>query len=101
MKKFLIISLTILLFLNFALVAKGSKEQSGDTVTLNILSHPVHKKVTEDSEGSNSILDAWVASESAVNSVVWNTYDIDPLRDRLFRECSLPSTKIDVSYALN
>ena len=65
--------------------------------TLNILSHPIHQRVSTGSAGN--IIAEW-SKTSGVNPT-WLTFDIGPLFERLMREASLSETSIDIGFVLN
>ena len=57
---------------------------------IRIFSHPVHQRVSTGDQGGD-ITAAWQA-ESGIE-IEWNTLDVGPLQDRLFRELSLPENE--------
>jgi len=80
-------------------VWSGSFAEAGEgkPTTLNILSHPVHQRVSTGSAGN--ITTDW--SKNAGVNLTWLTFDIGPLFERLMREASLSETSIDVGFVLN
>ncbi len=65
--------------------------------TLQVLSHRVHQAVL--GEGDADLLKDWKAEHDV--EVVFNTFDSNPLMDRLFREASLGSTEFGVGYMVD
>jgi multiple sugar transport system substrate-binding protein len=65
---------------------------------LNVLAHRVHKTVATAETGGD-VTAKW-RQESGLG-VEWITFDIGPLKERLFREASLKETTIDVGFLLN
>jgi multiple sugar transport system substrate-binding protein len=65
---------------------------------IRIFSHPVHERVSTGNQGGD-ITTKW-QSETGI-SVEWNTLDVAPLQDRLFREMTLPATSIDIGFLLD
>lgn len=65
--------------------------------TLNVLSHKVHQTVLGSGDGD--LLTDWRTANEA--EVVWNTFDSNPLQDRLFREASLNATDFNVGYIID
>jgi multiple sugar transport system substrate-binding protein len=68
------------------------------TSALNVLSHNVHKIVSTGKQGGD-ITEAWAARTKV--GINWLTFDVGPLKERLFREASLGETTIDVGFLLN
>jgi multiple sugar transport system substrate-binding protein len=68
------------------------------TSALNVLSHNVHKIVSTGKQGGD-ITEAWTARTKV--GINWLTFDVGPLKERLFREASLGETTIDVGFLLN
>ena len=66
--------------------------------TMTLLAHRVHRGVAEGTQGGSTTAE-WAARNDA--KIDWITFDTGPLHDRLQREASLPSTRIDVAYLLN
>ena len=58
---------------------------------IRIFSHPVHERVATGNQGGD-ITAKW-QSETGI-AVEWNTLDVAPLGDRLFREMTLPETSV-------
>ncbi|MBD3306195.1 extracellular solute-binding protein [candidate division KSB3 bacterium] len=73
---------------------------SADPITLEIVGHRVHKLIATKGDGGD-IVTPWVEQNPMVEAVTWNTLEIGPIHDRLFREASLPSTEVGVAYLLN
>lgn len=71
---------------------------SAQTSTLNVISHPVHERVSTEGEGGD-VAGAW--SEETGIELDWSTFSIAPLNERLFRELNLPETDFDVAFLLN
>ena len=65
---------------------------------LNVLAHNVHRIVSTGKQGGD-ITEAFTKRTGA--GINWITFDIGPLRERLFREASLGETTIDVGFLLN
>ena len=65
---------------------------------IRIFSHPVHELVSTGEQGGD-ITAGW-QSETGI-AVEWNTMDVAPLGDRLFRELTLPETSIDIGFLLD
>ena len=65
---------------------------------LNVLAHNVHRIVATGKQAGD-ITEAW--AKRTGSGVNWITFDIGPLKERLFREASLPETTIDVGFLLN
>ncbi len=65
---------------------------------IRIFSHPVHERVSTGEQGGN-ITTKW-QDEMGI-AVEWNTLDVAPLQDRLFRETTLPETSIDIGFLLD
>ncbi len=65
---------------------------------IRIFSHPVHQRVSTGDVGGD-ITSAWQA-ETGIE-IEWNTLDVGPLQDRLFRELTLPETTIDIGFLLD
>lgn len=65
---------------------------------IRIFSHPVHQRVSTGDQGGD-ITAAW-QTESGIE-IEWNTLDVAPLQDRLFRELTLPETTIDIGFLLD
>ena len=65
---------------------------------IRIFSHPVHERVSTGAQGGD-ITAAWQA-ETGI-TIEWNTLDVAPLQDRLFREVTLPETSIDIGFLLD
>ncbi len=65
---------------------------------IRIFSHPVHELVSTGEQGGD-ITAAW-QSETGI-AVEWNTMDVAPLGDRLFRELTLPETSVDIGFLLD
>ncbi len=65
---------------------------------LTILSHRVHMSVVTGAKGGNAA-EEWSRRNGV--GVDWVTLDTGPLHERLFREASLGSTSIDLSFLLN
>ena len=102
MKKKLSLFFAVLLLANtvFASGQKESEENGNAPETLNIIGHSVHKRIVTEGAGGD-IQTPWVNENPLVSDVTWNTLDIGPLHDRLFREATLPETKLGVAYLLN
>jgi multiple sugar transport system substrate-binding protein len=73
-----------------------ARAQSPDK--LNVLAHNVHRIVATGKQGGD-ITEAFTKKTGA--GINWITFDIGPLRERLFREASLGETTIDVGFLLN
>ncbi len=69
-----------------------------DRRTLYLLAHRSHQQALETGP-SGSVPAAW--SESTGTTIEYLTFDTGPLAERLFREASLDSTEIDVSFFLD
>jgi multiple sugar transport system substrate-binding protein len=78
-----------------AVFAAGRSFAAGKT--LNVLSHKVHQTVIGTGDGD--LLKDWRSANDV--DVVWNTFDSNPLQDRLFREASLGSTEFNVGYIID
>ena len=65
---------------------------------IRIFSHPVHERVSTGEQGGD-ITVGWQA-ETGID-IEWNTLDVAPLQDRLFREVTLPETAIDIGFLLD
>jgi multiple sugar transport system substrate-binding protein len=65
---------------------------------LNVLAHNVHRIVATGKQGGD-ITEAFTKRSGV--GINWITFDIGPLRERLFREASLGETTIDVGFLLN
>ncbi len=65
---------------------------------VRVFSHPVHERVSTGAQGGD-ITAKWQA-ETGI-AVEWNTLDVAPLQDRLFREMTLPETSIDIGFLLD
>jgi multiple sugar transport system substrate-binding protein len=84
--------------------AEGGTERAAapkaEPAVLEIISHAVHKSVATTGTGGDIVADL-VKKGGLVKGANWNTLEIGPLHDRLFREASLPSTDVAVAYILN
>ncbi|MBM3525128.1 MAG: carbohydrate ABC transporter substrate-binding protein, partial [Alphaproteobacteria bacterium] len=65
---------------------------------LTIASHRIHQIVSTGAQGGD-ITRQW--SERNRTAVEWVTFEVGPLRERLFREASLRDTSIDIGFLLN
>ncbi len=65
---------------------------------IRIFSHPVHERVSTGDQGGD-ITAQWQADNGI--AVEWNTLDVAPLGDRLFREMTLPETNVDIGFLLD
>lgn len=65
--------------------------------SLQVLSHRVHQAVL--GEGDADLLAGWKDANDV--DVVFNTFDSNPLMDRLFREASLSSTEFSVGFLVD
>lgn len=66
----------------------------------NILGHRVHQLVaTEASRPGGDVTADWQARNN--RRIVWTTFDVTPIHDRLLRELSLGETSFNMSYVLN
>lgn len=89
------------LFMVMLLVFTISTEsKSADPVTLEVVGHRVHKLIATKGDGGD-IMTPWIEQNEMIDGVNWNTLEIGPIHDRLFREASLPSTNVAVAYLLN
>ena len=80
-------------------VAAGAPALAQDKPdVIRIFSHPVHETVSTGAQGGD-ITAAW-KSETGI-AIEWNTLDVAPLQDRLFRETTLPETSIDIGFLLD
>lgn len=103
LKRVLMLLLMVSLFGMLPLIAAGAAESSAAAaapVEIQILSHPVHKSITTTGAGGD-IMSKWIEENPRVANVLWNTQEIGPLHDRLFREASLNSTPVAVGFLLN
>ena len=66
--------------------------------TLNVLCHRVHQLCLTTGVAGD-LTAAWRQQQDA--DIAWNTFDIDPLQDRLLREASLGQTDFGVGYLVN
>jgi multiple sugar transport system substrate-binding protein len=66
-------------------------------VSLNVIAHPVHQRAATGNAGN--ITAEW--SKTSGVGVIWMTFDIGPLFERLTREATLTETTIDVAFLLN
>ncbi len=82
---------------SLSVLAAAASAQDAPTV-IRIFSHPVHERVSTGAQGGD-ITAAWQA-ETGI-AVEWNTLDVAPLQDRLFRELTLPETSIDIGFLLD
>ena len=80
------------------MVFGGSALAQDKPDVVRIFSHPVHERVSTGDQGGN-ITEKW-QSETGI-AVEWNTLDVAPLQDRLFREMTLPETSIDIGFLLD
>ena len=95
----LTIANTLTLFVATAAVALGAPALAADKPdVIRIFSHPVHERVSTGEQGGD-ITAAW--QEETGISIEWNTLDVAPLQDRLFREVTLPETSIDIGFLLD
>jgi multiple sugar transport system substrate-binding protein len=78
-----------------AVLAAGRSFAAGKT--LNVLSHKVHQTVIGSGDGD--LLKDWRSANDV--DIAWNTFDSNPLQDRLFREASLGSTEFNVGYIID
>lgn len=69
----------------------------GQSRELNVLSHRVHQAVL--GEGDDDLLAGWKAEQDV--EIIWNTFDSNPLMDRLFREASLSETEFSVGFLVD
>ncbi len=74
--------------------------KKAEPAVLEIISHRVHKTVATTGDGGDIVADL-VKKGGLVKGANWNTLEIGPLHDRLFREASLPQTDVAVAYLLN
>ena len=69
--------------------------------SINVLGHKVHQTastgLTAGTTGGDVTAD-WQAKNGRIN---WITADVGPLHDRLFREMTLPSGNVDLSFFLS
>jgi multiple sugar transport system substrate-binding protein len=66
----------------------------------NILGHRVHQLVaTEASRPGGDVTAEWQARNN--RRLVWATFDVTPIHDRLQRELSLGETSFNMAYVLN
>lgn len=66
----------------------------------NILGHRVHQLVaTEASRPGGDVTADWQARNN--RRLVWTTFDVTPIHDRLLRELSLGETSFNMAYVLN
>lgn len=65
---------------------------------LSIASHRIHQIVSTGAKGGD-ITKAW--TERTRIGVEWITFEVGPLRERLFREASLRETSLDIGFLLN
>jgi len=104
MKRIFSLLLVVCVLIGLPLSAKGAAESAASStvtpVEIQILSHPVHKAITTVGNGGD-VISKWVEETPAVSGVMWNTQEIGPLHDRLFREASLNSTEVAVGFVLN
>ena len=77
---------------------EAAATQKMEPAAITVLSHRVHEKIATD---PIDFITPWIERTPSVTAVNWNTQEIGPLHDRLFREASLPSTEVAVSYLLN
>jgi multiple sugar transport system substrate-binding protein len=82
----------------FALGGLSRSARAQGAEKLNVLAHNVHRIVATGKQGGD-IVDGFTKRTGV--GVNWITFDIGPLRDRLFREASLGETTIDVGFLLN
>ena len=66
--------------------------------TLNVLCHRVHQLCLTTGVAGD-LTAAWRQQQDV--DIAWNTFDIDPLQDRLLREASLGQTDFGVGYLVN
>ena len=66
--------------------------------TLNVLCHRVHQLCLTIGVAGD-LTAAWRQQQDV--DIAWNTFDIDPLQDRLLREASLGQTDFGVGYLVN
>ncbi len=78
----------------------ATESRSADPVTVEIVGHRVHKLIATKGDGGD-IMTPWLEQNAMIAGVNWNTLEIGPIHDRLFREASLPSTEVAVAYLLN
>lgn len=89
------------LLFGMAFLTAGAVAETADKpVEFQILSHPVHKSITTVGPGGD-IISKWINETPNVSNVLWNTQEIGPLHDRLFREASLKSTDVGIGFILN
>jgi len=103
MKKMLLLILVGAICVGMPLFGSGGQEKAErerKPVTLNIVSHRVHKLIATRETGGD-IITPFVEDHPYIEGINWINLDIAPIHDRLFREASLPSTDIDVCYVLN
>jgi multiple sugar transport system substrate-binding protein len=66
--------------------------------TLNVLCHRVHQLCLTTGVAGD-LTAPWRQQHDA--DIAWNTFDVDPLQDRLLREASLGQTDFGVGYLVN
>jgi len=96
--------LCLLLVVSTAVFPSGYKKASAakkvGPAAIQIVGHRVHKKIATEGAGGD-LITPWIESYEGVTSVNWNTLEIGPIHDRLFREASLKSTDVAVAYLLS
>jgi multiple sugar transport system substrate-binding protein len=99
-----VLFLCLLVVFSVTVFAGGEKEAPAaktlEPATLQIVGHRVHKKIATEGPGGD-LMTPWIAEYDGVKEVNWNTLEIGPIHDRLFREASLKSTDVAVAYLLN
>ena len=81
-------------------VKEPSKKPESIPAKIVVLGHRVHQQVITAGKGGDIISD-WL-KKSGVQTVEWQTLGSNnEIRDRLFREATLPSTEIQVGFLLN
>ncbi len=78
----------------------ASASIAGAQARFVVLGHKVHQQVSTGGPGGD-IVSEWI-KKAGVGSVEWQTLGSNnEIRDKLFREASLPSTDIQVGFVLN
>ncbi len=104
MKRIVILTL-ILAIAGTIAFASGTQEKAKpemEPITLDVIGHRVHRLVSSSADGAGGdIVTPFIEAHPQIKEIKWNTLEIQPIHDRLFREASLPSTEVDVGVLLD